>query len=75
MTGSTALLPAPAIQALQFVLLGLGIAGSLVTAHQLARRAAGRSSTIRVLAPQLAVLLVFSLVNVYLFTLPMAHRV
>ncbi len=74
-TGSTALLPEPAIQALQFGLVGLGIAGSLFAAYKISQRSAAGAGPARGLWPYLVVIALFGLVNVYLFTLPMAHRV
>jgi len=75
MTGDAALLSTSTIQALQFGVLALGIAGSIFTAYKIAQRSPGRSTPIRAFVPQLVVLILFGLVNVYLFTLPMAHRV
>ena len=74
-TGDAALLPGPTIQALQFAVLALGIGGSFFTAYKIAQRRHGEAPTLRALVPQLVVLVIFGLVNVYLFTLPMAHRV
>jgi hypothetical protein len=74
-TGSLALFSTSTIQALQFGVLGLGVAGSIFTAHKITQRSAGQRGALRAFMPQLIVLLIFGLVNVYLFTLPMAHRV
>jgi ferredoxin len=74
-TGSTALLPPPAIQVLQFGLLGLGIAGSLFAAYKISQRSAAGTGRARGLWPYVVVIALFGLVNLYLFTLPMAHRV
>ena len=74
-TGSLALFSTSTIQALQFGVLGLGVAGSIFTAYKIAQRSAGQRGTLLALLPQLIVLVIFGLVNVYLFTLPMAHRV
>ena len=74
-TGPTALLSPATIQLLQFVLLSLGIGGSLFTAWKIAERSARGSALVRGIVPHLAVLAVFGAVNVYLFTLPMMHRV
>jgi len=63
------------IQVLQYLLLAAGVAGSLYTAHRIARArhhlAARRR---RVLAPFAAMILVLAALNVALFALPMAHR-
>ena len=74
-TGDAALLSTPTIQALQFGVLALGIAASTFTAYKIAQRSPGQGTPLRAFLPQLVVLILFGLVNVYLFTLPMAHRV
>jgi hypothetical protein len=75
-TGSAALLPPASIQALQFGILALGIGGALFTAYKIAGHSgAGAAGAVRGLWPQIAVLAIFGLLNIYLFTLPMAHRV
>jgi polyferredoxin len=76
-TGSAELVGAGTIQGLQFAIVGLGILGSLYTARAIAARgpAGPGGSRLRALAPHLAVLVLFGLVNLYLFTLPMVHRV
>jgi hypothetical protein len=74
-TGSLAILPASAIQALQFGLLGLGIGGSLFAAYKISQRSGGALGAARGLWPYVVVIALFGLVNLYLFTLPMAHRV
>lgn len=72
--GSLAVLPMNVVQGLQFAVVGLGIAGSLFTAYQIARRAAPGAWKPAVL-PHAAVIVLFGLLNVFLFTLPMVHRV
>lgn len=74
-TGPLALFSNSTIQALQFGVLGLGVAGSIFTAYKITQRSVGQGRTVRAFLPQLVVLVIFALVNVYLFTLPMAHRV
>ena len=74
-TGSTALLPMSTIQALQFVILALGIGGSFFTAYKIGQHAAGKQATTGGWMPHVAVLALFGLVNLFLFTLPMSHRV
>jgi polyferredoxin len=73
-SGPRGVLPAPAIQALQFGLLALGIAGSLFAAWKIAGRSAPGTGRLAGAIPHLAVVAVFAAVNLYLFTLPMAHR-
>ncbi len=60
---------------MQFSLIGLGTAASVITAYKIARQFAQGEWTSRSLIPHFAVLVLFGLVNVYLFTLPMTHRV
>lgn len=74
--GETALVGAGTIQILQFALLGLGIAASLYTARRIAHRRyrteARRKAT---LLPYVVVIAILGAVNVWMFLLPMAHRV
>ena len=63
------------IQGLQFALLLVGIGGSLFTAWKIGQRSSKGRGLSGGIVPHLAVLMLFAAVNVYLFTLPMAHRV
>lgn len=74
-TGPAALLSPGTITILQFATLGLGIAGSIFTAYKIAHRNKAGESALKAFWPHLLLLLLFGLVNIYLFTLPMAHRV
>lgn len=74
-TGPLGLVPTGAIQLLQYVTVGLGLAGSILAAYQIVRRSQGGRLSLGVLWPHLAVIALFGIVNLYLFTLPMAHRV
>jgi polyferredoxin len=73
--GSAALVGTGTIQVLQYALLTIGVALSLYTARRLAHRryrtAARRHST---LLPYVGVIALLAAVNVYLFALPMTHR-
>ncbi len=73
--GSGSVLPMREIQALQFAVLFLGIGGSLYTAYRISQRFQGGSGPSRGLWPHVVVIVLFALANLYLFTLPMAHRV
>jgi polyferredoxin len=74
--GDTSLVGTGTIQVLQFTLVGLGLAGSLYTARRIAhRRYRTPSRRLRTLAPYAAIIALLGAVNVYLFLLPMAHRV
>ncbi len=73
--GSAAVLSGAAIQALQFALIGLGLAASLYTAYRInfanfRERVWGAAS----FAPYAGLLVVLAAVNIYLFTLPMSMR-
>jgi hypothetical protein len=70
---SPALLNTSTIQLLQYIMVGLGIAGSLYTAYRIAR---GNYSgkTWGVLMPYIILILLLGAVNIWLFILPMAMR-
>ncbi len=74
-SGSPALVGNGTIQVLQFILLALGLAGSLYTARRIAHRRyltpARRRAT---LIPFTALILVLGALNVVMFVFPMAHR-
>lgn len=74
-TGSAALVGNGTIQALQFAILALGLAGSLYTARRIAHRRyltpARRRST---LVPVTGLIGVLAALNVVMFLYPMAHR-
>lgn len=72
---STAVVDSGTIQVLQYVILALGIVASLYAAKRIAYR---RYTTPRrrraTLAPMVVVLGVLAVLNLWLFALPMAHR-
>ena len=73
--GSVALAGPDTIRNLQYILLAAGVAGSVYTATRIARRHHRNTSRRRAtVAPYLGLIAVLALVNVYLFALPMAHR-
>lgn len=72
-SGSTALVGTPAIQMLQYLLLALGVLGSLFTAYRIARSHDGAKAW-RSFAPYGVLVSVLGLINVGLFLLPMATR-
>lgn len=74
---STALVGNDTIQVLQYLLIALGVAGSLYTAQRIAAsRSTGWSRPARrlLLAPYVTLVLALAAVNGWLFALPMAHR-
>ena len=74
--GSTALLPLPAIQALQFGLLALGHRDVAVRrVNRIARKRYQSPRNLRwTLAPFGAMVAVLAVLNIGMFMLPMAHR-
>jgi ferredoxin len=71
---STALLDTSTIQLLQYLLVGLGSAGSLYTAHRIARSNYGQGKAWGTFVPYGVLILLLGLVNLWLFILPMAMR-
>jgi polyferredoxin len=74
--GSVAVVNGTTIQWLQFALLGLGVVASMYAVHRIARRryvAPLRSR--RVAAPVLVLIVGLAALNLWIFTLPMIHRV
>lgn len=75
--GSAALVGTGTIQVLQYMLIALGVAGSLYTAHRIAAArstAHARPARRLLLAPYATLIIALAAVNVWLFALPMAHR-
>ena len=76
-SGPMAIVGNGTIQALQYILIALGLAGSLFTAHRIAAaRSIGHSRMSRglLLAPYATLILVLVALNGWLFALPMGHR-
>jgi polyferredoxin len=71
---SPALLDNATIQMLQYVMLVLGVIGSLYTAYRIARSQYGAVKIWLVFAPYAALIAILGVMNVYLFILPMAMR-
>lgn len=73
MQGSAAITSIETIQILQFALVGLGALISIYTAFRISR-SNNSNKAISSLIPVAVLILVLTIVNLYLFTLPMAHR-
>jgi polyferredoxin len=73
-SGSTALLSLGTIQVLQYVLIGLGLLGSLYAAYRIAKSHYGAAGAWATFLPYAALVVVLGVVNVGLFILPMAMR-
>ena len=73
---SPALAGSSTILVLQMITLALGIAGSAYTVHRITNRRYGSLARRRATsAPFLVLVGVLAVMNVYLFLLPMAHRI
>ena len=74
--GSPALASTSTILILQLVVLALGVAGSAYTVHRITNRRYGSQARRQATStPYLVLLGVLTVMNVYLFLLPMAHRI
>ena len=71
---SPALLNSSTIQIFQYILIGLGIAGSLYTVYRIARSNYGQAHTWASWAPYAILVVLLGVVNIWLFILPMAMR-
>jgi hypothetical protein len=71
---SPAILSTPTIQALQYLLIVLGVLGSLYTAYRIAKSNYGQGRSWAAFAPYAVLLLSLGAVNIWLFVLPMAMR-
>lgn len=72
--GSAAILDMASIQFLQFTLLGLGGLASVYAAYRIAKSSGNKDAGGRASLPYIVLILLFAVFNVYLFLLPMAHR-
>lgn len=72
--GSAALATSGTIQALQYLVVALGTVASLYTATRIARAHTGTRPWTRTVAPFAAVIIMFAVINIGLFAMPMAHR-
>ncbi|WPC39793.1 4Fe-4S binding protein [Clostridium sp. JS66] len=76
MHGSTAILDTPTIQALQYILIVLGTIGSIYTAYKLAKSNYGdkNGKSLKTSMVYGVLMLILAIVNILLFSLPMAMR-
>ncbi len=58
------------VQGLQYAVIFLGLIGTLYTVYRI-----GNKSNIKTLLPYYILMILLAAINIYLFTLPMAHRV
>jgi hypothetical protein len=71
---SPALLGSATIQILQYLVIALGVIGSLYTAYRIARSQYGAGKTWPAFAPYALLVAILGVMNVCLFILPMAMR-
>jgi hypothetical protein len=72
--GSTALASPATIQVLQYLIVAAGTAASLYTAKRIADVHTGTRHWARTITPFAAVIIMFAVINIGLFAMPMAHR-
>lgn len=68
--GSLALLPTSSVQLLQYAIIAVGFFGSMFTVYKM-----GNKSTFKSMLPIYGLMLLLAVINIYLFSLPMSHRV
>lgn len=73
-TTSTALVGTPTIQILQYILIALGVLGSLYTVYRTTRKHYGQNRTWPTFVPYAALIFIFGAINIWLFMLPMSMR-
>jgi len=72
---SAALLDMGTIQVLQYIVLALGIAGSVYAARRIAHSSRRTATKRRVaIVPVMKLVILLGAINVWMFALPMAHR-
>lgn len=69
-TGYLGFAPASSVQILQYAVIALGLIGSIYTVYRI-----GKRSSFIMLLPYYSLMIVLAAINIYLFFLPMAHRV
>jgi ferredoxin len=74
-SGGAALLDSPTIQILQYMLIAIGVIGSLYTAFRIVKSNYGeQKKTGMTFAPSAILIVVFGIINIYLFMMPMSMR-
>lgn len=67
---SLALASTPTVQMIQYIIIGIGLIGTTYTTYRMGNKAAFKS-----MWPLYLFMLVLAAINIYLFSLPMMHRV
>ncbi|PGV47820.1 ferredoxin [Bacillus sp. AFS037270] len=68
--GDLAFAPASSVQMLQYIIIVIGMIGSIYTAYRI-----GNKGSFKALAPYYVLMVLLAVANIYLFSLPMMHRV
>jgi ferredoxin len=68
--GDLAFASAPTVQMLQYIIIAIGMLGSIYTAYRI-----GNKGSLKALMPYYSLMIVLAVINIYLFSLPMMHRV
>lgn len=70
MTGNLSLASTGTVHMLQYIIVVLGLVGSSYTVYRIGNRASWKK-----LLPYYALMVLLTIINIYLFSLPMSHRV
>ncbi|HJV16971.1 MAG TPA: 4Fe-4S binding protein [Bacillales bacterium] len=68
--GDLAFASAPTVQMLQYIIIAIGMVGSIYTAYRI-----GNKGSFKALMPYYSLMIFLAIINIYLFSLPMMHRV
>ncbi|WP_232490063.1 4Fe-4S binding protein [Neobacillus cucumis] len=68
--GDLAFAPASSVQMLQYIIIVIGMIGSIYTAYRI-----GNKGSFKALMPYYTLMVLLAVANIYLFSLPMMHRV
>jgi hypothetical protein len=68
--GDLAFAQATTVQILQYIIIAIGMFGSIYTAYRI-----GNKGSLKALMPYYTLMILLAVINIYLFSLPMMHRV
>jgi ferredoxin len=68
--GDLAFAQASTVQILQYIIIAIGMFGSIYTAYRI-----GNKGSLKALMPYYTLMILLAVINIYLFSLPMMHRV
>lgn len=71
---STAILPSPTIQILQYIIIVIGTIGSIYTAYRIAKSSQTKTTLLGTSVVYSILMVLFSIANIILFSIPMAMR-